>query len=200
MKVTDLYLDFVKLWFVGTGLFTCCDRLLKCMRQTMLTLFRAPGGVIRGLTLSSWMSDRASCSNKNYQQFAENLPRNDRDFSGTPWKFRSSLDFHWNGLYFIFHRVSESFLRTLLQHPEDFFESIIVAMTTLAWGFLVTNYHDGGRKVSKSSLDRGRKQKRPLRQTAVDAWHGWSLKFSFCIFPFRQNNWEIISIHLPRKV
>ena len=45
-------------------------------------------------------------------------------------------------------------------------------MTTLARGFLVTNYHDGGRKVSKSSLDRGRKQKRPLRQTAVDAWHG----------------------------
>ena len=26
-------------------------------------------------------------------------------------------------------------------------------MTTLAGGFLVTNYHDGGRKVSKSSLD-----------------------------------------------
>ena len=42
-------------------------------------------------------------------------------------------------------------------------------MTTLAGGFLVTNYHDAGRNVSKSNLDRGRKQKRPLRQTAVDA-------------------------------
>ena len=42
-------------------------------------------------------------------------------------------------------------------------------MTTLAGGFLVTNYHDAGYKVSKSNLDRGRKQKRPLRQTAVDA-------------------------------
>ena len=49
---------------------------------------------------------------------------------------------------------------------------LILIMTTLAGGFLVTNYHDGGRKVSKSSLDRGRKQKRPLRQTAVDAWRG----------------------------
>ena len=45
-------------------------------------------------------------------------------------------------------------------------------MTTLAGGFLVTNYHDSGHKVSKSSLDRGRKQKRPLRQTTVDTWHG----------------------------
>ena len=60
-------------------------------------------------------------------------------------------------------------------------------MITLAGGFLVTNYHDGGRKVSKSSLDRGRKQKRPLRRTAFDAWRGRSLKFSFCIFPFRQD-------------
>ena len=50
--------------------------------------------------------------------------------------------------------------------------TITVSMTTLAGGFLVTNYHDGGRKVSKSSLDRGRKQKRPLRLTAVDAWRG----------------------------
>ena len=40
------------------------------------------------------------------------------------------------------------------------------------WRILVTNYHDAGCKVSKSSLDRGRKQKRPLRQTAVDAWRG----------------------------
>ena len=32
-------------------------------------------------------------------------------------------------------------------------------MTTLAGGFLVTNYHDDGRKVSESNLDRGRKQK-----------------------------------------
>ena len=47
-----------------------------------------------------------------------------------------------------------------------------ILMTTLAGGFLVTNYHDAGRKVSKSSLDRRRKQKRPLRQTAVDAWGG----------------------------
>ena len=45
-------------------------------------------------------------------------------------------------------------------------------MTTLAGGFLVTNYYDAGRKVSKSNLDRGRKQKRPLRQTAVNAWRG----------------------------
>ena len=44
-------------------------------------------------------------------------------------------------------------------------------MTTLAGGFLVTNYHDTGRKVLKSSLDRGEK-KRPLHQTAVDAWCG----------------------------
>ena len=46
------------------------------------------------------------------------------------------------------------------------------SMTTLAEGFLVTNYHDAGHKVSKSNLDRGRKQKRPLCQTAVDAWLG----------------------------
>ena len=46
------------------------------------------------------------------------------------------------------------------------------SMTTLTGGFLVTNYHDSGSKVSKSSLDRGRKQKRPLRQTAVDALRG----------------------------
>ena len=45
-------------------------------------------------------------------------------------------------------------------------------MTTLAGGFLVTNYHNPGDKVSKSNLDRGRKQKRPLRQTAVGAWRG----------------------------
>ena len=72
-------------------------------------------------------------------------------------------------------------------------------MVTPAAGFLVTNYHNAGHKVSKSNLDQGRKQKRPLCQTAVDAWRGWSLKFSFCIFPFRQNNWEINSIQLPRK-
>ena len=72
-------------------------------------------------------------------------------------------------------------------------------MTTLAGGFLVINYHDAGRKVSKSNLDQGRKQERPLRQTAVYDWRGWSLKFSFCIFPFGQNNWEINSIQLPRK-
>ena len=45
-------------------------------------------------------------------------------------------------------------------------------MTTLAGGFLVTSYHDAGCKVSKSNLDRGRKQKRPLRQTAVETWPG----------------------------
>ena len=45
-------------------------------------------------------------------------------------------------------------------------------MTTLVGGILVTNYHDAGRKVSKSNLDRGRKQKRPLHQTAVDTWRG----------------------------
>ena len=37
---------------------------------------------------------------------------------------------------------------------------------------LTTNCHDAGHKVSKSNLDRGRKQKRPLRQTAIDTWHG----------------------------
>ena len=47
-----------------------------------------------------------------------------------------------------------------------------IVMTTLAGGFLVTNYHNVKCKVSKSNLDRGRKQKRPLRQTAVDAWRG----------------------------
>ena len=45
-------------------------------------------------------------------------------------------------------------------------------MTTQAGGFLVTNYHDIRHKVLKSNLDRGRKQKRPLCQTVVDAWHG----------------------------
>ena len=45
-------------------------------------------------------------------------------------------------------------------------------MTTVAGGFLATYYHNTGRKVSKSNLDRDRKQKRPLRQTAVDAWRG----------------------------
>ena len=48
--------------------------------------------------------------------------------------------------------------------------SFLKYMTTPAGGFLVTNYHDAGRKVSKSNLDRGRKQKRLLRQTAVDTW------------------------------
>ena len=38
-----------------------------------------------------------------------------------------------------------------------------INMTTLAGGFLVTNYHDSRRKISKSSLDQKRKQKRPLR-------------------------------------
>ena len=52
------------------------------------------------------------------------------------------------------------------------YTSILRSMTTLAGGFLVTNYHGTGHKVSKSNLDRGRKQKRPSSQTAVDAWHG----------------------------
>ena len=52
------------------------------------------------------------------------------------------------------------------------FNAYNCSMTTLAGGFLVTNDHDAGCKVSKSNLDRGRKQKRPLRQTAVDAWLG----------------------------
>ena len=42
-------------------------------------------------------------------------------------------------------------------------------MTTPPGGFLVTNYHNAERKVSKSNLDQGRKQKRPSCQTA---WHG----------------------------
>ena len=38
MKVTGLFLDFVKLGFVGSGLFICqCDRLLKCVKQNTLT-------------------------------------------------------------------------------------------------------------------------------------------------------------------
>ena len=62
-------------------------------------------------------------------------------------------------------------------NDEEFFNLIeevekTCDMTTLAGGFLVTNYYDAGRKVSKSNLDRGRKQKRPLRQTAVDVWRG----------------------------
>ena len=57
--------------------------------------------------------------------------------------------------------------------PETVCENKISSnMTTLAGGFLVTNYHDARRKVSKSNLDRGRKQKRPLRETAVDTWRG----------------------------
>ena len=83
-----------------------------------------------------------------------------------------------------FTKVLPKFDQTFQDHPHD----------NSGWRIFVTNYHDGGRKVSKSSLDRGRKQKRPLRQTAVDAWRGWSLEFSFYIFPLRQNNWEIISI------
>ena len=69
-----------------------------------------------------------------------------------------------------------------------YFGSPHMNMTTLAGGFLVTNYHNAERKVSKSNLDQGRKQKRPLRQTrtAVDALHGLSLKFSFCIFQTKQ--------------
>ena len=54
----------------------------------------------------------------------------------------------------------------------DRFAIIELLMTTLAGGFLVTNYHDARHKVSKSGLYQGRKQKRPLRQTAVDSWHG----------------------------
>ena len=46
-------------------------------------------------------------------------------------------------------------------------------MTTLAAGFFCNlTYHDAGYKISKSELDRGRKQKRLLHQTAVDAGHG----------------------------
>ena len=53
-----------------------------------------------------------------------------------------------------------------------YFSNAQYIVTTLAGGFLVTNYHDAGRKVSKSNLDPGRKQKRLLRQTAVDTWRG----------------------------
>ena len=49
---------------------------------------------------------------------------------------------------------------------------LVLPMTTLAGGFLVTNYHDGGRKVSKSSLEQGRKNKRDHCVIAVDAWRG----------------------------
>ena len=46
-------------------------------------------------------------------------------------------------------------------------------MATLAGGFLVTNSVLRRRAQGfKQNLDRGRKQKRPLRQTAVDTWRG----------------------------
>ena len=68
------------------------------------------------------------------------------------------------------------FIRSFSRTPELFGQKhcrviirIVGNMKTLAEGFLVTNYHDGGHKVSKSSLDQGRKQKRSLCQTAVDA-------------------------------
>ena len=54
-------------------------------------------------------------------------------------------------------------------------------MTTLAGGFSVTNYHDSGRKISKSSLDRKRKQKRPLRQTALTLGVGDIKIFFLCL-------------------
>ena len=76
----------------------------------------------------------------------------------------------------VFERVVSSTLKKGIIDEEEFDMlqtlDLEMVMTTLAGGFLVTNYHDAGRKVSNSSLDRGRKQKRPLRQTAVDAWHG----------------------------
>ena len=40
--------------------------------------------------------------------------------------------------------------------------SFSVDMTTPAGGFLVTNYQDAGRKVSKSNLDRDRKTKETI--------------------------------------
>ena len=46
------------------------------------------------------------------------------------------------------------------------------SMTNLAGGFLVINYYHAVARISKSSLDLGRKQKRPLRDPAVDAWRG----------------------------
>ena len=63
-------------------------------------------------------------------------------------------------------------LKAIESGLSDFHKVTTTIMTTLAGGFLVTNYHDAGHKVSKSNLDRGRKQKRPLHPTAVDAWRG----------------------------
>ena len=38
----------------------------------------------------------------------------------------------------------------------DYLSCLKLSMTTLAGGFLVTNYYNAGHKVSKSNLDRGR--------------------------------------------
>ena len=65
-------------------------------------------------------------------------------------------------------KISKFLLIFVLSNFSTYSVSYDIAMTTLAGGFLVTNYHNAGRKVSKSNLDRGRKQKRPLRQTGVD--------------------------------
>ena len=68
---------------------------------------------------------------------------------------------------------SELLLTNLKLYITLTYETWLECITILVGGFLVTNYYyDAGRKVSKSNLDRGRKQKRPLRQTAVDAWCG----------------------------
>ena len=63
-------------------------------------------------------------------------------------------------------------INTKLQYVSHFHVSVTQQHDNSNWGFLVTNYYDAGRKVSKSNLDQGRKQKRPLRQPAVDAWRG----------------------------
>ena len=76
------------------------------------------------------------------------------------------------GLIFCGKKNCSDDYRKLLKTAYFKITATSLSMTTLAGGFLVTNYHDGGRNVSKSSLDRGRKQKRPSRQTAVDNWHG----------------------------
>ena len=60
-------------------------------------------------------------------------------------------------------KLTEKCVTQSVEHLVSGKEMMSWSMTTLAGGFLVTNHYDAGRKVSKSNLDRGRKQKRPLR-------------------------------------
>ena len=69
-------------------------------------------------------------------------------------------------------RLSQITIWTTHLHNRISVSANETVMTTLAGGFLVTNYHNPGHKDFKSSLDQGRKQKRPLGHPAVDTWCG----------------------------